>query len=108
MTVAETDIPPAELTTSMVLTRALEILNATGWCKGVYNDGDQHCMAGAVFEAVLDPNQRYAAIRALENVLNGVALTVWNDNDMTEYDDVVYVFNQAIKATTPQEENNGV
>lgn len=112
MTVAETDIPVAELTTSMILTRALEVLNATGWCKEKFiKQNGQRCMAGAVYEvtgayASGDPTA-WRALKALMDVHGEACTALYNDRDATTWEDVQHVFNTAIKATTPKDEING-
>lgn len=110
MTVAEVDVPPAQLTTSMVLTRGLEILNATGWCKELYSDGKgRHCMAGAIFAQQPEDEAKYRAIAALTDAVEEVtsfgysSVSTYNDLASTTWEDVQHIYNQAIKATTPKE-----
>jgi hypothetical protein len=110
VTVAETAIPPSELTTSMVLTRALETLNATGWCKNEYTTKDgRHCIHGAILHVAESREQRLSASNAvLQQIDAPYGMAVWNDRDETIWADVQHVFNQAIKASTPKDENNGI
>lgn len=99
----------ADLSTSMILKRAREVLWVMGWCQGQYEDrAGALCVSAALHAVSPYPLQVYRAARALCDVTGRDSVPAWNDDYLTTWESVEYAFDQAIKSTTPKEEINGI